>query len=119
MSDEIETIKWYLTELSCQDGNDIESNEIEIYGEDENGADGCFTIEITDIAEKALNQITKLEKVVDVVFGVFDEFIESVESSMPQHEDFIYELSSQYEEINTTNHLKDEMQKAIKEVLKN
>jgi len=65
MSENSEIIKWYLTELSCQDGDDIESNEIEIMGEDENGNEGFFSVNITDIAEKALEYTAKLEKVTE------------------------------------------------------
>ena len=56
-----EMIKWYLSELSCQDPETIESNEIEIYGEDEQGREGSCTAEITDIADKAYKRIIALE----------------------------------------------------------
>ena len=61
MSEELENVRWYLSELSCQDADDIEGNDIDIYGEDENGVEGSFSIGITDIAQKALDIIKSLE----------------------------------------------------------
>ncbi len=57
-----ELLKLYLSELACQDGSDIQSNEVEIYGETEEGGDGVQTVKITDVAEMAHNRIIALEK---------------------------------------------------------
>jgi len=57
-----EMIKWQLEELSAFDSDDIESNEFDIYGEDEHGYEGSFSVKITEIASKALSRIDALEK---------------------------------------------------------
>lgn len=54
-------IKWRLSELSNQEPDDIESNEIEILGEDEHGNEGFCTQNITDIASDAYDMIASLE----------------------------------------------------------
>ena len=54
--------KFLLLELSNAEPDNIESNEIEICGEDESGVDGCCTEQITKIAELALNDIEELEQ---------------------------------------------------------
>lgn len=61
MSDKTEFIKWQLTELANQDKNDIESNEFEMYGEDEQGREGCCTVEITELAQQAYDEIKQLQ----------------------------------------------------------
>jgi len=61
MSDKLENVKWFLTELANQDSEDIESNDIEIYGEDTLGRDGCFTVEITKVAQQAYDEIEQLQ----------------------------------------------------------
>lgn len=60
-TEETETIKWILSELANFESEDIESNDIEIYGEDEQGRDGVCTIEITSIANRAERLISELE----------------------------------------------------------
>ena len=63
MDDEqIETIKWKLTELANSDPENVEGNEYEILGEDEQGRDGYCTVKITDVAEQALALISHLQK---------------------------------------------------------
>lgn len=56
--EKVEWIKWQLAELANTDPNDIESNEIEIVGENALGQEGYCTAKITDIAEQALSLIT-------------------------------------------------------------
>jgi len=53
------------------------------------------------------------DSAVDEAVDLISTFIESVEKSIPQHEDFIYELSPQYDEINIANHLKEKMAEAL------
>ena len=72
MTKDNEVIKWYLCELANADPDGIESNDIDIYGEDEEGREGCNTAQITDIADKALKRIAELEKQVKWV-SVDDE----------------------------------------------
>jgi len=75
MNTDIEQTKWMLEELSNQDGSDIESNEIEIYGEDEQGHEGCFSVTITSIAENALKTIKEIEsKKDDLIKDIATEF---------------------------------------------
>jgi len=59
MITDIEMLKWLLNELINQD--EIESNEIEVYVETEDGQEGFATAKITDIAENALKRIEALE----------------------------------------------------------
>ena len=56
-----ERIKWFLSELSNQDESDIDSNEIEILGESDEGVEGYATVKITDIAKDAHELIHELE----------------------------------------------------------
>lgn len=58
--EEVETIKWKLTELSCAEPEQIECNDYEIYGEDEHGQSGICTVQITKVAEEALALIHHL-----------------------------------------------------------
>ncbi len=59
--DEIETIKWKLTELAAAEPYQIESNDYEIYGEDDQGREGYCTIQITRVANEALGLIEYLQ----------------------------------------------------------
>jgi len=61
MNKKLENVKWFLTELANQDSEDIESNDIEIHGEDTLGRDGCFTVEITKVAQQAYDEIEQLQ----------------------------------------------------------
>lgn len=61
-NDEIETIKWKLTELSAADPDCIDSNEYEILGEDEDGRDGYCTVQINNVADDALALIEYLQR---------------------------------------------------------
>lgn len=60
-NEEIKTIKWKLTELSAADPDFIDSNDYEIFGEDENGRDGYCTVQITDVVNDALSLIEYLQ----------------------------------------------------------
>ena len=101
MSD-ADTIKWYLAELANADGDDIESNDLEICGEDETGADGCFTEQITKIAEKSLTlieeqqkQIDKLNKVVEAAKELIDTNVsdwEAQDAAYGRYEEALAEL---------------------------
>ena len=56
-----EQIKWFLMELAAQEKADIESDEFDIYGEDKEGHEGCFSVSITDLAGKSLKTIEELQ----------------------------------------------------------
>lgn len=59
MSD-IELIKQQLIELSSIDSDDIESDNLEICVEDENGCEGRYTVNITELAASALKEVNRL-----------------------------------------------------------
>jgi len=59
--DEIETLKWKLSELANSEPENIESNDLEIMGEDSAGRDGYCTVQINKIAEDALKVIEQLQ----------------------------------------------------------
>ncbi len=59
--DDIASIKWMLAELGAAEPYQIESNDYEIYGEDELGRDGYCTIQINDVAKEALGLIEYLQ----------------------------------------------------------
>lgn len=54
-------LNWFLHELASYDERDIESGEIEIYGEDDKGNEGSVEISIIELAAAALDRIEKLE----------------------------------------------------------
>lgn len=56
----IDIAKYLLLELST--AQDIDSDEIEIYGEDEQGREGCTNQSIADIAKRALEAINLLQE---------------------------------------------------------
>ena len=49
--------QWFLGELASADLGQIETGEIEIFGEDDQGHEGSCTIEVTEIARAALELI--------------------------------------------------------------
>lgn len=59
--EQIETIKWKLTELAAADPDCIDSNDYEICGEDEQGRDGYCTVQINKVADEALALIKYLQ----------------------------------------------------------
>jgi len=89
----LDWLKWRLTELANQDADDIESNEIEILGEDEQGNEGFCTAKITGIAEDAhsmieslIKQLEQYKQVVELAndafshsyWGSFSELVEAL-----------------------------------------
>lgn len=58
----IKNILWYLGELANSDPDMIESNQIEIYGEDDKGNEGSFEADITEIAQHAGDVIRKQQE---------------------------------------------------------
>ncbi len=59
--DEIATIKWKLAELAAAEPYQIESNDYEIYGEDDQGREGYCTIQINSVAAEASGLIEYLQ----------------------------------------------------------
>ncbi len=59
--DEIATIKWKLAELAAAEPYQIESNYYEILGENEQGRDMYYNIQITRVANEALGLIEYLQ----------------------------------------------------------
>lgn len=59
---DLERALWLLSEIACAEPDDIESNEIEVYGEDEYGREGFCSFKITDIAQQAIEVIEALKK---------------------------------------------------------
>ena len=60
-SDKNEWLIWRLTDLSYQNPDDIESNELEITGEDAEGRDAYCTVKINEMAGDAVIRIRELE----------------------------------------------------------
>jgi len=61
--DEIETLKWKLSELANSEPENIESNDLEIMGEDSAGRDEYCTVKINEIAENAPKVIEQLQAI--------------------------------------------------------
>lgn len=83
---ETDVLKLELVELECADG--IDSDEIEIHGEDEEGREGCYTANITEIAHKAIEYMETLE-----------ESLQKSESRIKELEDRLLTESKQFDEI--------------------
>ena len=66
--EKIEVIKWKLSELANSEPENIESNDLEIMGEDDQGRDGYSTVQITDLANEALELFEDLQRVVQMCF---------------------------------------------------
>ncbi|WP_312836679.1 hypothetical protein [Pantoea sp.] len=60
-------VEWFLDELACTDPASIDSSEFEVYGEGPNGGEGCASIEVTNLAEDALNLIQSLRQDYDAL----------------------------------------------------
>lgn len=84
-----EWIKWQLQDIASTNPEDIEDNEHDIYGEDEQGRDGCTTIKITDMAQEALDRIKELELDLGLMTLARDQksaLLESCEKALEQRD---------------------------------
>ncbi|MDJ0023071.1 hypothetical protein QM543_07220 [Pantoea eucrina] len=60
-------VEWFLRELSAHEAGDIESAEIEVIGENDQGVEGSATIDITLLAADAVTMIAALQQKLDAV----------------------------------------------------
>ena len=58
--DNVTIVLWELSELENSEPENIESNDLEIMGEDEQGMDGYCTVQITEVAGRAVALIQAL-----------------------------------------------------------
>jgi len=58
--DNVNLVIWELFELANSEPENIESNDLEIMGEDEQGRDGYCTVQITEVAGRAVALIQAL-----------------------------------------------------------
>lgn len=89
-NEEIEQLKWKLTELSCADADFIDSNDYEIMGEDKEGRDGYCTVQVNKVAEDALAAITGFEQEVAELKAMVNELMEVVRKSHQTPQDSYY-----------------------------
>lgn len=64
--------EWFLRELSAHEAGDIESAEIEVIGENDQGVEGSATIDITLLAADAVTMIAALQQKLDAVLAGLD-----------------------------------------------
>lgn len=62
-------VEWFLRELSAHEAGDIESAEIEVIGENDQGVEGSATIDITLLAADAVTIIAALQQKLDAVLA--------------------------------------------------
>lgn len=62
-------VEWFLRELSAHEAGDIESAEIEVIGENDQGVEGFTTIDITLLAADAVSVISALQQKLDAVLA--------------------------------------------------
>ena len=90
---DVDMTKWMLEELSLQDEGLIECNELEIYGEDENGVSGVFTTKITDVAENGLKLIKSLESHIDELTQKHEA---EIKAQRDKYNELLYEVQSKF-----------------------
>lgn len=102
MNNESEWLKWQLEELAGQDDVDIESNELEIIGENEQGQEGYCTVKITDIAQKALDRIKGLELdlgLANVALQQKTDLLESCEKALAERNESIMAVTDEIKQL--------------------
>ena len=94
---DIDSIKWILEDLALSEPENIDSNEYEIIGKDENGLSGIYTIKITDIANKALEQIIVLQSL-SVPRQEHLEAVERYNDAMDKYKDALCSMEEKHQE---------------------
>ena len=87
MSDYSKNLSWYLLELANADLDDLETGEIEICGETEDGIEAFGTVNISDLCKQASNKIDKQSYKITKQDKIISDLLEFVGSTNPKMND--------------------------------